>query len=490
MTEKEIRLRFAPSPTGYLHIGSARTAFFNWLYAKKVGGKFILRIEDTDVERHREDTISTILGSMKWLGMDWDEGPDTGGNYGPYRQSERLDLYKKYAQKLLDEGKAYRCFCSQEQLKKNREEALKVNEFYKYDRKCLSLTQKEISRKIKSGEKFSIRLLVPREKILSFSDNVYGNFEVNSSNIEDYIILRSNGMPTYNFSVVIDDCLMKITHVIRGEDHLSNTPKQLLIYDALNFGHPDFTHLPMILASDGHRLSKRHGSISIESYREEGFLPEAVLNYIALLGWSYDEKTTIFSVKEMVEKFDLKSINKKASKFDYEKLLYLNGHYIRELKEDSLEEILINKLIKKNDNLKDKVNFLKEKLAKIIPITRERVKTISGYEKILVPFFNEINYSDDAKNYFTKKEINIKEILKSSVKSLENIDNNSFNTENIEKELRGIAAKLQLNLKIIAEVLRIAIWGEPVSPPLFETIEIIGKKATLYRLKNYLKFIA
>ncbi|MHB1346166.1 MAG: glutamate--tRNA ligase, partial [Candidatus Humimicrobiaceae bacterium] len=251
MGNKEIRLRFAPSPTGYLHIGSARTAFFNWLYAKKKSGKFILRIEDTDLERHREDTVGTILESLKWLGMDWDEGPDIGGDFGPYRQSERLDIYKKYSEKMLDELTAYKCFCTAEQLRENRENALRSDIFYKYDRKCLNLSKDEISSKINAGEKYSVRILVPQDKTLFFKDNVYGDFKINCSGIEDFIILRSNGIPTYNFSAAVDDCLMKITHIIRGEDHLSNTPKQLLVYDALNFAYPDFTHLPMILASDG-----------------------------------------------------------------------------------------------------------------------------------------------------------------------------------------------------------------------------------------------
>ena len=487
MKEKETRLRFAPSPTGYLHIGSARTAFFNWLYAKKKSGKFILRIEDTDIERHREDTVETILDSLKWLGMDWDEGPDAGGDFGPYRQSERLDIYKNISDKMLDEGTAYMCFCTPEQITENRERALKTDSFYKYDRKCLNLSRDEIISKITSGDKFSIRFLVPHEKKLFFNDNVYGNFEINCSNIEDFIIIRSNGVPTYNFSAAVDDCLMKITHIIRGEDHLSNTPKQLLIYDALGFSHPDFTHLPMILASDGQKLSKRHGSISIETYKKEGFLPEAILNYIALLGWAYDDKTTIFSVNEMIKKFDLKSINKKASRFDYEKLLYLNGHYIRELGNENLEEILFSDIILKNSALKEKSGLLKEKLPEIIPIIKERVKKIGGFEKILLTFFNKITYSGEAKNYFIKKDMDEKEILIQSIKALNNISD--FNLIDVETGLRNVAADMNVSFKKIAEVLRIALWGEPVSPPLFETIKIIGRETSVSRLEDYLEII-
>ncbi|HEY5501339.1 MAG TPA: glutamate--tRNA ligase [Candidatus Humimicrobiaceae bacterium] len=483
----EIRLRFAPSPTGYLHIGSARTAFFNWLFAKKKSGKFILRIEDTDIERNREETVGTILDSMKWLGMDWDEGPDIGGDFGPYRQSQRLDIYKKLSEKMLEEGKAYICFCTPGQISEDREKALKTGKFYKYDRKCANLSKNEINRRINEGEKYSIRILVPQDKTLFFKDNVYGNFKINCSNIEDFILIRSNGIPTYNFSAAVDDCLMQISHIIRGEDHLSNTPKQLLIYDALNFSYPDLTHLPMILASDGQKLSKRHGSISIEAYRKDGFLPEAVLNYIALLGWAYDDKTTIFSVDEMMEKFELKSINKKAPKFDYEKLLYLNGYYIRNLKEDKLQEILLSDIISKNRILREKPDLLKEKLPEIIPITKERIKTITEFEKILLPFFNEVAYSDDAKNYFIKKDVNAKEIIFQSIKTLKNISD--FSVSNIEAGLKNIAVDMNINFKKVAEVLRIAIWGEPVSPPLFETIKIIGREASVSRLEYYLEII-
>ena len=483
----KIRLRFAPSPTGYLHIGSARTAFFNWLFAKKKSGKFILRIEDTDIERNREETVETILDSMKWLGMDWDEGPGIGGDFGPYRQSQRLDIYKNLSAKMIEEGKAYICFCTPAQISEDREKALKTGIFYKYDRKCANLSKNEVNRRINEGEKYSIRTLVPQDRTLFFKDNVYGSFDIKCSNIEDFIIIRSNGMPTYNFSAAVDDCLMQISHIIRGEDHLSNTPKQLLIYDALNFDYPDFTHLPMILASDGQKLSKRHGSISIESYRKVGFLPEAVLNYIALLGWAFDDKTTIFSVEEMMEKFELTSINKKAPKFDYEKLLYLNGYYIRNLKEDKLREILLSDIIPNSRILSVNQGFLKEKLPEIIPITKERVKTIAEFEKILLPFFEETAYSDDAKNYFIKKDINTKEIIIQSINTLKNISD--FNVFDIEAGLKNIAVDMEINFKTVAEVLRIAIWGEPVSPPLFETIKIIGRESTVSRLLNYLEII-
>ena len=308
--DKNTRVRFAPSPTGYLHIGSARTAFFNWLYAKKTGGKFIIRIEDTDTSRHQEEAVGLILDSLKWLGLDWDEGPDIKGSYGPYRQSQRKEIYKEYGQRLIKNKNAYYCFCSPEELKERREAETSKGRTYRYDKKCLNLTEEESKKRIAEKVPYTIRILVPPDETLKFSDRVYGDIAVNTSTLDDFIIIRSNGLPTYNFSAAIDDVLMKITHIIRGEDHLTNTTKQLLVYKALKAPVPDFTHLPMILGSDGQKLSKRHGSISIEAYNKEGFLSEALLNYLALLGWSYDEKTTIFSIDELINNFSLGSINK------------------------------------------------------------------------------------------------------------------------------------------------------------------------------------
>lgn len=494
---KEIRVRFAPSPTGYLHIGSARTAFFNWLFARKYNGKFILRIEDTDIKRHQEKTVNLILGSLKWLGINWDEGPDIGGKYSPYRQSMRLEIYNEFAQKLVNKKKAYYCFCTPEELKINREKAAREGKFYKYNRKCLKLSSEEIKKNINSGRKKAIRLLVPEDKTITFTDNVYGTITVNSNNIEDFIIIRSNGLPTYNFSAAIDDSLMKITHIIRGEDHLANTPKQILIYDVLGLEPPNFTHLPMILGQDGQKLSKRHGSISIEAYREEGFLPQAILNYLALLGWAYDEKTTIFSKVELIDKFSLNSINKKPAKFDYNKLLWINGYYIRNIKTKNLTKVIKERvkeqILSKNEHkakyiFDGKKENLDKKIEKITPLVKERVKTLKECDKLVKPFFIKVEYDSKMKNYFKNKKINAIEIINKTVDSLSKINKENatnFNAKKIEKNLRLLAEKINLNFRKFAEVIRIAIWGSTVSPPLFETIEILGKDETLKRLKDY-----
>ncbi|HHT79169.1 MAG TPA: glutamate--tRNA ligase [Actinobacteria bacterium] len=507
----EVRVRFAPSPTGYLHIGSARTAYFNWLFARKEKGRLILRIEDTDISRHQEDMIATILDSLKWLSVRWDEGPDIGGDYGPYRQSERNEYYRKYADFLLGSKKAYRCFCTPEELEQRRQDYAKKGEFFSYDRKCLELDDRQIKDRLKQKMPFSIRMLVPDGKEISFKDTVYGKIKVNSSNIDDFIILRSNNLPTYNFSAVIDDYLMKITHIIRGEDHLSNTPKQLLIYDSLNISPPSFTHLPMILSKDGEKLSKRHGAISVESYRDEGFLQEAVKNYLALLGWAFDEKTTIFSEKEIIKKFSLETINKKASRFDYEKLLHINSMYIKNHEISDLAGMLkdrLKKRITEMDKSDLKNNCLKEadlknpeavgaifreiedKILYIIPLVNKRAKTLNEIEKMILPFFFEIIYPDEIKNFFAGKNINAASLLEQAKSTLSKITDNDFCLPLIEKELRDLAEANNITFGELAEVLRLALWGRTVSLPLFETIIILGRKKSLHRLSEYLELIS
>ncbi len=506
----EIRVRFAPSPTGYLHIGSARTAYFNWLFARKEKGIFILRIEDTDVSRHQEEMIATILDSLKWLSFRWDEGPDIGGDYGPYRQSERNEYYHKYADILLNNKKAYRCFCTTEELEQRRKDYTKKGEFFSYDRKCLELDDEQIKDKLNKNMPFSIRMLSPENKAISFTDTVYGRIEVNSNNIDDFIIIRSNKLPTYNFSVVIDDYLMKITHVIRGEDHLSNTPKQLLIYDALNIKPPSFTHLPMILAKSGEKLSKRHGAISVEAYRDEGFLPEALKNYLSLLGWAFDEKTTIFSEKDIIKKFSLDTINKKAAKFDYDKLLNINGIYIKNHEVSDLAGIVRDRLKKripemnesdlksnglKKTDLKDSAIIgkifkeIEDKIIYMIPLVNKRARTLNEIEKMILPFFFEIIYPDEIKNFFKNKNVDAAELLKQSESVLSKIADNDFCLSQIEKGLRALAVTNNISFGGLAEVLRLALWGSTVGLPLFETIEILGRKKSLHRLSEYLELI-
>ncbi|HRD01430.1 MAG TPA: glutamate--tRNA ligase [Candidatus Saccharicenans sp.] len=325
----KIRVRFAPSPTGFIHVGNARTALFNWLLARQKGGVFVLRVEDTDLERSKEEYERNLIEDLHWLGLDWDEGPDIGGEFGPYRQSERLGFYHQYARELLEKGQAYYCFCPQEELEKEREEALAQGRSPVYSGRCRNILLKEAQKRLETGEQAAIRLKVPEEGLVRFTDLVRGEVEFDLKLIGDPIIVRSNGMPAYNFSVVIDDALMHITHVIRGEDHISNTPRQILLYQAFDWTLPVFAHLSMVMGQDNTRLSKRHGATSIDQFRREGVLPQALCNYLSFLGWSPPEGKEVLTLEELVKLFDLSRVNRSAAIFDYEKLYWLNRQHIK-----------------------------------------------------------------------------------------------------------------------------------------------------------------
>jgi nondiscriminating glutamyl-tRNA synthetase len=325
-----VRARFAPSPTGQLHVGNARTALFNWLFARQKGGTVILRIEDTDLERSEARYEGQLIDDLKWMGIDWDEGPDVGGPYAPYRQSDRLDLYREHAERLLQEGKAYLCFCTEEELQQERERAAAQQASQLYSGKCRNIDPAEAQKRRAAGEACAIRLRIP-ERPIRFHDVVHGDVEFSNEVVSDPIILRSSGMPVYNYVVVIDDALMKITHVIRGDDHLSNTPKQVALYEALGWPVPEFAHLSTILGADRERLSKRHGATSIANFRDMGVLPEALVNYLALLGWAPSGGTReIFSLQELSKEFSLERVTPSAAVFDMEKLYWLNRHYIKQ----------------------------------------------------------------------------------------------------------------------------------------------------------------
>ena len=339
MPKTPVRVRFAPSPTGHLHVGNARTALFNWLFARQKKGTMILRIEDTDLDRSEARFEGQLIADLKWLGIDWDEGPDVGGGYGPYRQSDRLEIYRAHAERLLHEKKAYLCFCTEEDLQKERERATAEHRQPIYSGKCRALDAAESQRRRVSGEACAIRLRIPEHPI-RFHDIVHGNVEFSNEVVSDPIILRSSGMPVYNYVVVIDDALMKITHVIRGDDHLSNTPKQVAVYEALGWPVPEFAHLSTILGADRERLSKRHGATSIANFRDMGVLPEALVNYLALLGWAPPGGTReIFSAQELVKEFSLERVTPSPAVFDMEKLYWLNRHYIKASPPERIEKL-------------------------------------------------------------------------------------------------------------------------------------------------------
>src|SRR5215468_10453902 len=324
-----MRVRFAPSPTGHLHVGNVRTALFNWLLARGSGGTFILRIEDTDVERSTLVSEASIMQDLNWLGLDWDEGPDVGGPRGPYRQSERLHLYGSYAKELMASGHAYYCFCSREQLEAERREALAAGQPARYSGRCRNLSAEESAKRIAGGERPAIRFRVPENREVAFTDAVRGEVRFHTDVIGDPVIVRAEGIPAYNFAVVVDDALMEVTHVIRGEDHISNTPRQILLYEALAFTPPAFAHLSMVMGPDHAPLSKRHGATSVGEFRSKGYLPEALVNYLALIGWSPGGNDELLPIDELARRFSLEDVGHSAGVFDEEKLAWANRHYLK-----------------------------------------------------------------------------------------------------------------------------------------------------------------
>ena len=392
--DSNVRVRFAPAPTGLLHIGNARTALFNHIYAKHNGGKFILRIEDTDVERSTEASIDYILEDLKWLGIQWEEGPDRGGPAGPYRQSQRVRLYLDYAEQLFQEGKAYKCFCSPERLESLRKEQLSKGKMPRYDGQCRSLSEGEISKMEAEGQYPVLRFHVKRGSI-AFEDLVHGKMNFDTEGIGDFIILRSDGMAAYNFACVVDDHFMHITHVIRGDDHLSNTPRQILVYQALGWESPIFAHHPLILGSDRSPLSKRHGATAVSQYRDEGFLPEALLNYLVLLGWTSPAGEEVLSLERIVEEFSLSALSKNAPIHSRKKLEWLNSIYIREKDEDQLSELLFPYLAKAGVPIQ---HLDAEYLRQISSVLKENLVVLSQVEEYLGIFFDEkFLFEDGAK---------------------------------------------------------------------------------------------
>lgn len=478
----QVRTRFAPSPTGYLHVGGARTALFSWLVARNTGGCFVLRIEDTDRSRSTEDAVEAIIDSMKWLGLNWDEGP--------YRQTDRLDLYKEAAAKLLAADKAYYCYCLPEELEERRRTAKEAGEAPAYDRRCRDLSAEECKAFEAEGRRPVIRFLSPDEGRTVFTDIVRGGIAFDNASLDDLVIVRADGMPTYNFAVVIDDAALKITQVIRGEDHLSNTPRQIQIYQALGFRLPEFAHLPLILGPDKTLLSKRHGAIGIGAYRDSGYLPEAMVNYLALLGWSYDDKTTMFSVSDLIEKFSLERVGKAAAVFDYEKLKWLNGVYIRELPLPELSRRLLP-FWRQAGLLEDgaaESAGISEWLAEIANICRERLVLLSDIVSLTDFFFkDDIGYDRAAVEKSRKGKEAIEALPLVSERLVFITD---WRVETIETVLRGLAVELDLKPGKLFQPIRVAVTGKSVSPPLFETLWLLGKEKSLSRLNGFISSIA
>ena len=484
---EEVRVRFAPSPTGYLHIGGARTALFNYYFAKRNNGKFILRIEDTDTERLKEDSVSQILSSMKWLGMDWDEGPEVGGDFGPYYQSERTDLYTKEIMRLVEEGKAYYCFCTEEDLENERKEQKEKKLPFRYSGKCSHLTKEEVEKNLKEGKPYVIRIKIPRDGTTEIVDLVRGNVSVDNSQLDDYIIMKSNGMPTYNFACVVDDHHMKINYVIRAEEHLSNTPKQFHIYKALGYEIPQFAHLSMILAPDRSKLSKRHGATSVEEFREKGYLKEALVNYLTLLGWSPGENEELFSMEDTLKKFSLDRVSKTAAIYDVDKLTWVNGNYLRELDlgyivEESIPYFINSGLIEEIE-IDEKYEYIK----RVVDAVREKVKLLPEIADASTYFFKDIDTYDEkgVKKRFMKD--GVVELLEKGSEALR--DAPAFDIETVERVYRDLIDELGIKGGDIIHPTRLALSGKTVGPGLFDIISILGKEECIKRMDNAIKYI-
>lgn len=484
----EVRVRFAPSPTGYLHIGGARTALFNWLFARHHGGKFILRIEDTDVDRTVEDSFSQIMRSLKWLGLQWDEGPEVGGPVGPYFQSQRRHLYHEFAEKLLQQGKAYLCYCTPEELAARRTEALRQGRAPRYEGTCRHLTEAEKRRLESEGRRPAIRLRTPDEGVTVVHDLIHGDVSFENALIGDFVIVKSDGFPTYNFACVVDDALMGITHVIRADEHLSNTPKQLMIYQALGFKVPAFAHVPMILAPDRSKLSKRHGATSVEEFKEAGYLPEAIVNYLALLGWTPGDNQEVMSLEELVARFDLKDVSHNPAIYDVNKLTWINGHYIRELDVDYITRSLIPFLRKANYLESDQPSdeeFVR--LRKLVSVVRDRAKTLVEMVDALSYFFrNELEYDEKGvKKFFSKPET--VELLVDGMRVLSGLD--TWTAASIEAAYRQLIQKKGISSAALFHPTRLAISGRTIGPGLFDIMELLGKQQTLRRMAEAIEYI-
>jgi len=475
---KKIRVRIAPSPTGNLHIGTARAALVNYLFAKKNGGEFVLRIEDTDLERSNPEFEINIIEGLKWLGLKWDEGPDNGGKFGPYRQTERTEIYAKYVQKLLDEDKAYYCFCKPEDLEARREYMLSNGQAPIYSEECTNIPKEESLKRVANGEKAVIRFKCPREKVV-FTDLIRGEVEFDGNLLGDFVIAKGINTPLYNLAVVIDDLEMEISHVIRGEDHISNTPRQILLLKALGEEIPEYAHLPMILGPDKSKLSKRHGATSLIEYKNEGYLAEALLNFIIFLGWNPGDEREIFSLEELEKEFSLERVHKGGAIFNIDKLNSINSIYIKNMDLDKLTDLCIPFLIE--SGLIKEGEFDIENLRKYVKAYQDRIKNLTEISELLEIFFKEITYNKELLKWKDLTDGEIKSSLDKSERILHNIDD--FNLENITKDLLN-EAEITGDRGALLWPLRVALSGKKASAGPFDLAYALGKEESIKRINK------
>jgi glutamyl-tRNA synthetase len=477
---KPVRVRFAPSPTGLPHVGNIRTALFNWLFARHSQGQFIVRIEDTDVARSVEGAIEAILEGLHWLGLDWDEGPEVGGEYGPYLQSQRLDIYRAIAQQLVKQGDAYLCYCSPQRLEQMRAEQMRRKEPPGYDRLCRNLTAEERAQLESKGNTPVIRFTTPLAGDTGFHDLIRGQVTFDNRNLDDFVLLKSDGYPTYHLANVVDDHLMEISHVLRADEWLASTPRHVLLYKALDYEPPLFAHLPMILGPDRSKLSKRHGAVSVLDYRERGYPPEAVVNFLALLGWSLDDRTELISREQLVRHFSLERIGKTGAIFNIDKLDWMSGVYIRQLPADEfLERVLPFLETGLPQSIKRPIS--REYVQQMAPLIQERITTFGDAAEYAEFFFiEELDYDPALLSADMTGEAALK-ALGATNERLQDLD--SFDASSLEGVLRPLASELGLKAGEFFGLLRVATTGRTAAPPLFQTMAVLGKERCLKRIK-------
>ncbi len=508
MTEPQVRVRFAPSPTGHLHIGGARTALYNWLFARRSGGVFVLRIEDTDAVRSTEESYRAIIDAMEWLGLDWDEGPSKGGPYGPYLQSARQVLYHTEVRRLIDEGSVYRCFCTTGELEEIRSEALEQKTSPRYDGRCRQLPDDDVARRLDKKIPHVVRFKVP-EGETRFHDLVRGPIVFQNTELDDFVLIRSDGKPTYNFAATVDDAKMRISHVIRGDDHISNTPKQVLICKALEYSLPKFAHLPMIMGSDRTRLSKRHGAASVQEFRRLGYLSDSLVNYLALLGWAYDDKTEFFTRENLIRKFSLAKVSKNPASFDPDKLDHIDGEHFKRL--DAMKRVaLVYAKLKEDgvlppdfrprewgapraasaegtsdaDETGNHARYREEapRLAFILKVMGNRVKNVKDAPEKLAYFYKDtypIDREAVAKHLGAAEFRTRMDVLADRLQSLE-----PFERGEIERVTRELADELGVSAADLIHPCRVAVTGQGVSPDIFSVIHLIGQEKSVERLRQ------
>ena len=468
-----IRCRFAPAPSGSLHVGSAHTALFNWLFARHHGGVFVLRVEDTDPERVVPGGIQSVQAALSWLGLDWDEGPGVEGPFGPYVETQRFDLHRQVAHRFLEQGHAYRCYCTPEELAERRRQQESRGEPPGYDGRCRRLGDAERAAFEAEGRPWAVRFAVPEGRDVEFHDLVRGDVRFANADLRDFIILRSDATPTYLLASGIDDHLMEMTHVIRGEDLVPSTPRQILMFEALGAEHPQYAHLPLILGPDRAKLSKRHGAVAVEEFRDRGYLPEAMVNYLALLGWSPGGDQEVLAVPELIARFDIAAVSHHPSTFDVEKLTWMNGHYIRQLPPGELAERLIPALEARDVPVAPAV------VGEAVPLIQERMSTLAEAGELLGFLFADVEPDAEARKQIATVD---PEYLREAASRLEAVE--EWTVEEIKSVLDDLAASAGLNRTRGWQPIRAAVTGRRVSPPLPESMELLGKERTLERLRR------